>query len=76
MCYMPLHTTSLQFPQLFEDFAVKMFKAIKCKNVLASQDRWKIWGWLGFVPTTQCQIGPLFFPLPYFHSFRDWGGVK
>ena len=51
MYYMPLHIIRLQFPQLFEDFAVKMFKAIKCKNVLASQDRWKIWGWLGFVPT-------------------------
>ena len=51
MYYMPLHTTSLQFPQLFEDFAVKMFKAIKCKNVSASEDRWKIWGWLRFVPT-------------------------
>ena len=36
MYYMPLHTTSLQFPQLFEDFAVKMFKAIKCKNMSAT----------------------------------------
>ena len=44
MCYMPLHTTtSLQFPQLFEDFAVKMFKAIKCKNVSATHARRKIW---------------------------------
>ena len=51
MCYMPLHTTSLQFPQLFEDFAVKMFKAIKCKNVSATQARRKIWGYLGLVPT-------------------------
>ena len=37
MYCMPLHTTSLQFPQLFEDFAVKMFKAIKCKNVSATR---------------------------------------
>ena len=44
MYYMPLHTTSLQFPQLFEDFAVKMFKAIKCKNVSATQAWRKIWG--------------------------------
>ena len=40
---MPPHTsTNLQFPQLFEDFAVKMFKAIKCKNVSATQARRKI----------------------------------